>query len=216
MIMQKVIPFTLFCVLPYSWLHVFKVPGFPASDQWETLSTDVKERVVSEVAEHLIAIFALSFNHAGSLYLSSFSENDYVVGPGPIVSTPFYRAIDGVVRVRDAEATSMNELSSFRGPFSDTSDYLQSFLHAELHLLSHHRSIALSELDGEHNEVALRLLERGERTIRNALELCTIYPGNIQICSQITCSTKPFSLRHDDFRLSNIMVCPQSSALFYL
>jgi hypothetical protein len=186
MIMQKVIPFSL-CVLPYSWLHVPKVPGFPASDQWETLSTDVKERVVSEVAEHLIAIFALRFDHAGSLYLSSSSENDYVVGP--IVSTPFYRAIDGVVRVRDAEAASMSELSSFRGPFSDTSDYLQSFLHAELHFLSHHRSIALSELDGEDNEVALRLLERGERTIRNALELCTIYPGNIQICGQSTCST---------------------------
>jgi hypothetical protein len=127
---------------------------------------------------------------------------------GPIVSTPFYRAVDGVVCIPDAEATSMSELSSFRGPFSDTSDYLQSFLHAKLHFLSHHRSIALSELDGEDNEVALRLLERRERTIRNALELCTIYPGNIQICGQSTCSTKPFSLMHDDFRLSNIMMCP--------
>ncbi|KAF8812755.1 hypothetical protein BYT27DRAFT_7086344 [Phlegmacium glaucopus] len=54
--------------------------------------------------------------------------------------------------------------------------------------------------------MALRLLERGERSIRNALELCTIYHGNIQNCGQGVCTTKLFSLRHDDLRLSNIMI----------
>ena len=43
-------------------------------------------------------------------------------------------------------------------------------------------------------------LEQGERVLRKAFfELCAIYPGDIQICQQITAPTKSFSLRLDDF-----------------
>jgi aminoglycoside phosphotransferase (APT) family kinase protein len=65
-----------------------KIPGVPASESWETLSMDVKERVVTQVADYLMEMFALRFDRAGSLYLSSTSESNIVVGP--IVSTPFY------------------------------------------------------------------------------------------------------------------------------
>lgn len=181
-----------------------KVSGVPASDKWEKLSEIVKGRVVSQIADHLMAMFALRFDRAGSLYLSSLSGSDITVGP--IVSTPFYRALDGFVRVPDTDATSFPELFCFRGPFSNTSDYLQSSLRAELHFLSHHRSIALSELDGEDEKAAISRLEQGQRVLRKAFELCAIYPGDIQIHQQTTAPTKLFSLRLDDFRLSNIMI----------
>ncbi|KAF8962288.1 hypothetical protein BDZ97DRAFT_1599750, partial [Flammula alnicola] len=96
-----------------------KVPGFSASEKWETLSLIVKESVTSQVADHLMAIFALRFECVGSLYLSACSESGITVGP--IISTPFYRALDGVVRILDADATSYTELFRFRGPFSNTS-----------------------------------------------------------------------------------------------
>lgn len=173
---------------------------------------DVKERVVTQVADYLMEIFALRFDHAGSLYLSSTSESNIVVGP--IISTPFYRALDGFVRVPDADASYTSELSLFRGPFANTTDYLQSFLHAELHFISHHRSIALSELDAEDDQAALCRLDQGERVIQKALKLCSIYPGDIQIPGQMTTSKKPFSLKLDDFRLSNIMVHVHPLILF--
>lgn len=166
----------------------------------------MKESVVSQVADYLMTIFALRFDSAGSLYLSSSSENGVTVGP--VISTPFYRAANGVVRRRDADATStIEELSHLRGPFSNTSDYLQSSLLAELHFISHHRSVTLSKLGGEEDEeAAITRLEQGERVLRKALELCSVYPGNNQIHGQETTPIKPFSLRLDDFRLSNIMV----------
>jgi hypothetical protein len=184
---------------------MFKVPGFPASEKWETLPTAVKERVVSQVADHVMAMFALRFDRAGSLYLSSTSESGFVVGP--IVSLPFYRALDGCVRVPDAGTTPYtSELFRLRGPFSNTSDYLQSFARAELHFLSHHHSIALSALDEDDDQVAVNHLENAERALQKGLKLCTIYPGDILIHEQTTASKEPFSLRLDDFRLSNIMV----------
>ncbi len=164
----------------------------------------VKENVLSQVANNLMDMFALRFACSGSLYLSPQSENGVIVGP--IISTPFYRALDGIVRVSDASATSDAELFRFRGPFSNTTDYLQSFLLAELHFLSHHRAVALSEFDGEDEEVAVIRLEQGERVLKKALELCSVYPGDIQIHGQEAAPIKPFSLRLDDFRLSNIMV----------
>jgi len=182
-----------------------KVPGFSASEKWETLSVTVKKSVVSHVADYLMTIFAFRFDCAGSLYLSAHSETGIIVGP--IVSTPFYRALDGVIRIPDEDAASYAELFRFRGPFSNTSDYLQSFVLAELHFLSHHRSIALSEFDGEDEEAAVIRLKQGERVLQKALKLCSVYPGDIQIYSQeATTPIKPFSLRLDDFRLSNIMI----------
>ena len=149
-------------------------------------------------------MFALRFDCAGSLYLFPPSERGVVVGP--IVSTPFYRALDGVVRIPDADVTPDTEL--LRGPFSNPSDYLQSFLLAELHCISLHRSVVLSELDEEDEEAANAQLEQGERVLRKALELCSVYPGDIQLYGQGVAPTKSFSLKLDDFRLSNIMVGP--------
>jgi hypothetical protein len=192
---------------------MFKVPGFPASQKWGTLPTTVKERVVSQVADNVLTMFALRFDRASSLYLSSTSESSVVVGP--IVSVPFYRAADSRVRVPDTvSVTYASELFRFRGPFSNTSDYLQRFLHAELHFLSHHHSIALFEFDVEDEQAAVSHLKQGERVFQKVLKLCTIYPGDIQIHEQTTASKEPFSLKLDDFRLSNIMVRVHPLILF--
>ncbi|KAI6137239.1 hypothetical protein F5141DRAFT_75254 [Pisolithus sp. B1] len=127
-----------------------KMPGVSANTKWDTLSMSVKERTVSQVTEYLKAMFALRFDRAGSLYLSSPSKDDVYVGP--IVSIPFFSAVDGVVRVPDADPPSHIELSQYRGPFSNTTEYLQSFLRAELHILSQHRTTVLSELEEEADE----------------------------------------------------------------
>ncbi len=101
---------------------MIQVPGFSASDKWDTLSLDVKELMVSQVADHLMEIFTLRFDCAGSLYLSAQDKSGFVVGP--IVSTPFFCTIDGVVCTPESDADV--ELSCFHGPFTKTSDYLQS------------------------------------------------------------------------------------------
>jgi hypothetical protein len=76
-------------------LIVFQIPGISADILWDALSINFKERIVSQVAEHLKATFPLRFHRAGSLYLSSPSPS--AVHVGPIVSMLFYRALDSVV-----------------------------------------------------------------------------------------------------------------------
>ena len=154
---------------------MIQVPGFCASEKWDTLPMNVKELVVSQVADHLMEIFTSRFDCAGALYLSAQDKSGFVVGP--IVSTPFFRALDGAVRAPESDANV--ELSCFRGPFAKTSDYLQSSPLAELHFIAHHRSIALSELSenrGDKTKDATALLELGERALRKALELCLVLP----------------------------------------
>lgn len=165
----------------------------------------VKERVVSRIAQYFKVMFGLRFDRAGSPYLSSPSGND--VSIGPIVSTPFYRALDGVVRVPGAELSLSKGLSQYRGPFSNTTDYLQSFLRAELYLISHHRSVVLAELGVDDKDAAQSQLEVVECALGKALKLCSVYPGEHQPGGPISTPAQPFSLRLDDFRLSNVMVC---------
>ncbi|KAI6152859.1 hypothetical protein EDD17DRAFT_1634196 [Pisolithus thermaeus] len=185
-----------------------KMPGVSANAKWDTLSMSAKERTVSQVTEYLKAMFALRFDRAGSLYLSSPSKDDVYVGP--IVSIPFFSAVDDVIRVPDADPPSHIELSQYRGPFSNTTEYLQSFLRAELYILSHYHATVLSELEEEDEETAASRLELGERVLRKALELCSVYPGNDQPGGPISTPTQPFSLNLDDFRLSNIMIDEES------
>jgi len=163
---------------------------------------EVKKTVVSQIAHHLLQIFSLRFERAGSLYLTRPSTQFHV---GPIVSTPFYRALDGFVRILDTRGS--HNINHNRGPFSTVTDYLSSFLQAELDFISRHRSIALSELEDADAPSSERRLEQGQRVIKKALELCSIYPGDHQVPTQISTPEAPFSLKLDDFRLSNIMVC---------
>jgi hypothetical protein len=183
--------------------HALKVKGTPASHNWGDLSEEVKKTVVSQVARYFLEIFSLRFESAGSLYLSPLSPQFLV---GPIISTPFYRALDGVVRVPDAPISK--NVNPNRGPFSTVTEYLSSNLREELEFCSNHRSVVLSEIhecDPTHS--AESRLELGERVMRKAIELCSVYPGDMLIPPNITTPQKPFSLKLDDFRLSNVMVC---------
>ncbi|KAF8067847.1 hypothetical protein FPV67DRAFT_1780866 [Lyophyllum atratum] len=183
------------------YLIMQKVPGASASDSWESLPDEVRTTVVSEVAQHVMEIFSLRFDSAGSLYWAPQS-NDFRVGP--IISTPFYRALDGVVRIPGHIQARV--IDPNRGPFSNVSGYLSSFLNAELDFLSEHRLFALSELGDGSSAMGEHRLEQGERVIKKAIELCSIYPGDIPILDNVRTPEKLFSLRLDDFRLSNIMI----------
>ncbi|KAG1763962.1 hypothetical protein EDD22DRAFT_473558 [Suillus occidentalis] len=179
-----------------------KVKGTPASHNWEDLSEEVKKTVVSQVARYFLEIFSLRFESAGSLYLSPLSPQFLV---GPIISTPFYRAVDGVVRVPDAPISK--NVNPNRGPFSTITEYLSSNLREELEFCSNHRSVVLSELrECDPAQLAESRLELGERVLRKAIELCSVYPGDMLIPANIITPQKPFSLKLDDFRLSNVMI----------
>ncbi|KAJ7098639.1 kinase-like domain-containing protein [Mycena belliarum] len=170
-----------------------KIQGRSASEVWDSLDFEKKEVMVSEVAHHLNQLFRLRFSTAGSLYPGS----DGKIVVGPVVSTPFYAALDGVTRVRQAV-----DLAEYRGPFDTASSYVASFLKAELHVVQHHREHILEhELDGDEET-----LERGIEVLNKAVELSLVYPGDTCISEPLTSPGQPFSLRMDDFRLSNIMI----------
>ncbi|KAG1847194.1 hypothetical protein DFJ58DRAFT_798363 [Suillus subalutaceus] len=166
-----------------------KIKGTPASNNWGNLSEEVKKTVVSQVARYFLEIFSLRFESSGSLYLSPLSPQFLV---GPIISTPFYRALDGVVRVPDAPISK--NVDPNRGPFSTVTEYLSSNLRAELEFISNQPF---------HPESRLEL---GERVMRKAIELCSVYPGDTLIPANISTPQRPFSLKLDDFRLSNVMI----------
>ncbi|KAG2154085.1 hypothetical protein DEU56DRAFT_772851 [Suillus clintonianus] len=179
-----------------------KVKGTPASQNWGDLSEAIKKTVVTQIAHYLLEICSLRFESAGSLYLSPLSPH-FVVGP--IVSTPFYRALDGVVRIPNAPVSQ--DVDSNRGPFSTVTEYLSSNLRAELDFISNNRSVVLSELhEYDPTQVAESRLELGERVMRKAIELCSVYPGDALVPANITTPRRPFSLKFDDFRLSNVMI----------
>ncbi|KAG1751905.1 hypothetical protein EDB19DRAFT_1674474 [Suillus lakei] len=166
-----------------------KVKGTPASQKWGDLSMEVKKTVVSQVAHYFLEICSLRFENVGSLYLS------------PLASIP----LDGIVRVPDTPISK--NVDPNRGPFSTVSEYLSSNLRAELEFISHHRSVVLSELHKcDPTQLAESRLELGECVMRKVIELCSIYPSDTLIPANITTPQRPFSLKFDDFRLSNIMI----------
>lgn len=176
-----------------------KVSGVPADSVLETLSGDAVKRLIADVATYQHEMFSLRFEQAGSLYHSLASDKFAV---GPIISTPFYRALDGFVRTKDASLLSA--LNHLRGPFSTVSDYLSSWVRAELYFISQDPLTVLSELGGSHER-----LQRGQRVLEKLNELCEIYPGDTSVYEGATMPTQRFSLKLDDFRLSNIMVSLQ-------
>ncbi|KAJ7929011.1 hypothetical protein B0H13DRAFT_2542885, partial [Mycena leptocephala] len=140
-----------------------KIIGIPASDVWDTLSSELKEIVVSEVADHIIQIFRLRFGTGGSLYTGT-DKKTFV---GPIVAIPFYRALDGVVRLPEPVNRAF-ELH--RAPFDKSSNYLRSVLDAELRIIEdHYQHILEHEFDGDENRLKL-----GIRVLEKAVKLSSI------------------------------------------
>ncbi|KAG2078693.1 hypothetical protein BDR04DRAFT_1147384 [Suillus decipiens] len=108
---------------------------------------------------------------------------------GPIIGTPFYRALDGVARVPHAPISK--NVNTNRGPFSTVTEYLSSNLRAELEFISNHNSVVVSELyECGPAQSAESRLELGERVMRKAIDLCSIYPGNALIPANLTTPKK--------------------------
>ncbi|KAJ4501000.1 hypothetical protein C8R41DRAFT_749818 [Lentinula lateritia] len=158
-----------------------KILGVPASAVWDTLPFEKKQVVVAEVAECILQLFHLRFDTGGSLYHEpGSSANSFIVGP--VVSTPFYRALDGVVRFPNQSIAP--DLRRYRGPFLSPTSYVRSPLETELHVLrvqNLRRHVLEHELDG--NE---ECLEQGIRVLEKAVQLASIYPGDICISSPLT------------------------------
>ncbi|KAJ7039726.1 kinase-like domain-containing protein [Mycena alexandri] len=173
-----------------------KIQGVPASEVWDSLELEKKQVIVSEVAHHMTQLFQLRFSSGGSLYHGP--EGKTVVGP--IVATPFYQALDGVMRF--PEPIDPGALAEYRGPFDTASSYVGSFLKAELHIVERHREHILQhELNGDKERLA-----RGIEVLKKAVELSLVYPGDLCVSDPLTSPGQAFSVRMDDFRLSNIMI----------
>lgn len=148
-----------------------------------------------DVAKALLLLFRLRFSQSGSLY----PTNEGSLRIGPVVTSPFYHAFDGKARFPNA---SPLDLSRFRGPFTQASQYVSSGPKVELYMIEQRREEILQELGGD--EECLNL---GKRVLEKAVRLAEVYPGDISIGFQRSCPTiEPFSLRLDDFRLPNLMV----------
>jgi len=169
--------------------------GVPANTVWKDLKLPAKEMFIRDVARSLLALFKIRFQQAGSLYSATGTS----IRVGPLITTPFYRALDGVVRFPDRDPL---DLSQFRGPFSQASQFLSSAPKAELYAIKHRRDSVLRELDGDQAR-----LDLGERVIENVVRLAEMYPGNLLVGSSIPSDgSQSFSLKLNDFRLSNILV----------
>ncbi|KDN37881.1 hypothetical protein RSAG8_09855, partial [Rhizoctonia solani AG-8 WAC10335] len=180
-----------------------KVPGIaPYGDRWESLPTETKLNVVKQVAEHLIILFSLRFEKAGSLYLSE-DGNSSQFNTGPIVSLPFYRMVDGEVDHPNMPPDVHAALHALRGPFTYASEYLASFLKAMLLKANLLRRDVLGLISSED---PAKTLANAERVARLAVELCHSYSGDATILSSINTPDRPFTLLLDDFRLANLLI----------
>ncbi|KAF8600090.1 hypothetical protein BDV93DRAFT_497071 [Ceratobasidium sp. AG-I] len=180
------------------YLVMEKIKGVSADSVWETLDLKKKVRTVTDLAKHLHALFRCRFYAAGSLYTIG-TPPDYKFMVGLIVATPFYRALDGCVRVSEWESYSQ-EIERYRGPFRNVTEYLQSPLLAELRFISRYPDIALEEAGDEDN------LELGKLVLEKTLDLCTVFPGDQPVHTPVTTPELPFSIKLDDFRLSNVLI----------
>lgn len=172
-----------------------QIPGDSAYEVWDTLKMEAKETLVRDVSKYLLELFNLRFSHGGSLY----SARGTAIEVGPLVTTPFFRALDGKVRFPKSDPL---DLSQFRGPFTSVIDQATSSLKAELYVVERRRSELLQgEFKGRE-----ALLDLGNIVLQKAVKLVEVYPGELTsgICGSN--STKPFSIKLDDFRLANIMV----------
>jgi hypothetical protein len=101
-------------------------------------------------------------------------------------------------------------LDSLRGPFATTTEYLSSSLRALLVTVESGRGETLRMLkeDGDVDNTEMAP-ENAVRAVNQAIELCTLYPGDLIIHGQLTTPEKPFTFKFDDFRPVNLLVsCP--------
>jgi hypothetical protein len=119
---------------------------------------------------------------------------------GPVVAQPFFQMID---RERRFPSSDPLDLSRFRGPFDCASDYLSCLVEAESYIVKQRRDLILEQFNGDEDRLTL-----SERILDKAARLAKAYPGDIPVGldPSISDANKPFSLKLDDFRLTNIMV----------
>ncbi|QRV90410.1 hypothetical protein RhiJN_18428 [Ceratobasidium sp. AG-Ba] len=179
-----------------------KIRGIsPHGDEWESLPIGVKLNVIRQVARDLAVLFSLRFRQAGSLYLPTDGKADHL-RTGPIVSLPFYRAFDGILEYPGMSPATLEALNSLRGPFNTTFEYLASYLRAKLFKIENFRDSIFETSDGD----VENRIKNARRIIELGLELCQSYPGNHPIPSSIGNPSKPFALRLQDFRLTNVLI----------
>jgi len=108
---------------------------------------------------------------------------------GPIVTG--FQDEDGLPMYSDPHVA--DGIQNFRGPFSNTADWLSHSLRAEIFTLK-----SMSDHGFDAN-AALANMD-------DAVRLCSVYPGNNPVIPLTKSPHMPFSFKFDDISLKNIMV----------
>ncbi len=169
--------------------------GTSADVLWATMSMEQKKVTVKKVAQYLLELFQIRFDKAGSLYICPASPVGSTVGP--IIDSAFYRAVDGLMRFPDP-SIFLEQIRKYQGPYTSELEWLKAPAQAELHYVRNFRDTAVAEACEED-------VTAGERVICKFLELCDAYFGRLRVFRSNTFPDKPFGIRMDDFRLSNVM-----------
>jgi len=90
---------------------------------WYRLSDSGKEKIVTQVAQYLLAAFQARFDEAGSLYVSHSIDTPNPFYVGPILSRGFLHGLLVHSGPHVAEG-----IKKFQGPFSNATDWLSRSL----------------------------------------------------------------------------------------
>lgn len=145
---------------------------------------------------------------------------------GPIVSYVFFQTADGKLDYPSTDlhspgSESFAALHALRSPFTQTGDFLAHEIRARLFkyetfpretlavldTASRTSDTAEADLNGDPQESPRETLERAKRTMKKAIKLCNIYPGDAPVWDgDVPTPDRPFTLHWHDFRLANILV----------
>jgi hypothetical protein len=110
---------------------------------------------------------------------------------GPIITGTFIQIEDGLPIYSDRNVAE--GIQRFRGPFSDTADWLSHSLRAEIFAFESTRDHKFDASAARTNMTA-------------AVRLCSVYPGENSVIPDMKSPHMPFSFRFEDISLNNIMV----------
>ncbi|KAM5355137.1 hypothetical protein ACJ41O_001783 [Fusarium nematophilum] len=170
----------------FEWILISFIAGASLYSQWRKLPITTKEALVKQVADFQAQILRASEDKSplrgiGTLtYASGCSAEDSIPEPGQIVSRHFF-------------AGNHFSYDIPRGPFSSSSDFLESYISIIIQDLKTELETTEDEDDREEIEVQLGTAER----------LMTLLPMVFPPAKDIPEHTAPW---HDDLSLQNILV----------
>ncbi|KAF5666655.1 altered inheritance of mitochondria mitochondrial [Fusarium heterosporum] len=175
--------------LHYEWILMNRLDGMTLHNAWPLLNIVQKAAGVRQIAFFMASLFQTRFRHIGNLYpatcfpLESPVPISGTVGPGRIVSVPFFKG----TRAQSPE----------RGPFKNST----CWIHTRLDLQLQDASDIISNYHRQHGQGAITWLEQ-----ENALRTMTLISDlRLLIEAIIPDNPEETVLHHEDMHANNIL-----------